>query len=77
MRRKVIPLLAEYFYDDWAKVQAVLGGADDFVERHPLKPPPGLDDDGTDEERYRWTVRGDFAEGAYDRLIRQQASEPS
>lgn len=75
MRRKVIPLLAEYFHEDWAKVQAILGGRDDFVERHPLKPPPGLDDDGTDEQRYRWTVRGDFPEGAYDRLIGQQASE--
>ena len=74
MRRKIIPLLAEYFHEDWAKVQAVLGGRDDFVERHPLNPPPGLDD-GTDEERYRWTVRGDFPEGAYDRLIRRQASE--
>ena len=77
MRRKIIPLLAEYFHEDWAKVRAVLGGRDDFVERHPLNPPPGLDDDGGDEERYRWTVRGDFPEGAYDRLIGQQASEPA
>ena len=77
MRRKIIPLLAEYFHEDWAKVQAVLGGRDDFVERHPLSPPPGLDDDDTGEERYRWTVRGDFPEGAYDRLIGQQAPEPA
>ena len=76
MRRKVIPLLAEYFYEDWAKVQAVLGGSDHFVERHPLSPPPGLDDDGTDEERHRWTVRDNFPEGAYDRLIGRHGSEP-
>ena len=75
MRRKIIPVLAEYFYEDWAKVRAVLGGGDDFVQRHPLSPPPGLNDDGTDEERYRWTVRGDFPEGAYDRLVKPQASE--
>ena len=76
MRRKIIPLLAEYFYEDWAKVRAVLGGGDDFVERHRLSPPPGLDDDGTDEERHRWTVRDNFPEGAYDGLIGRQASEP-
>ena len=75
MRRKIIPLLAEYFYEDWAKVQAVLGGGDDFVERHPLTPPPGLDDDDTDEERHRWTVRDNFPEGAYGRLIGRQAPE--
>ena len=70
MRHKIIPLLAEYFYEDWAKVRAVLGGGDHFVQGEPLKRPPGLDDGGYEEEdRRRWTVRDEFAEDAYDRLI--------
>ena len=68
MRRKIIPLIAEYFYDDWKKVHAVLGGAGDFVEGQSLDPPPGLDDMG--EKRYRWTVRQEFSEIAYDRLVK-------
>ena len=69
MRRKIIPLLAEYFYDDWAKVRAVLGGGSEFVRSERLSPPPGLEQDGVDEERYRWTVRAEFPRAAYDRLI--------
>ena len=70
MRHKIIPLIAEYFYDDWQKVQAVLGGTDDFVQGESLVRPPGLGDD-TDagEDRRRWTVQKEFAEGAYGRLI--------
>ena len=76
MRHKIIPLIAEYFYDDWRKVQAVLGGTDDFVHGELLNAPPGLDDDTkTDEERRRWTIRDEFAEGAYARLISGQAQE--
>ena len=68
MRHKIIPLIAEYFYDDWNKVRAVLGGTDDFVTRERLNPPPGLESDAG-EERYRWTVRETFAENAYKNLI--------
>ena len=67
MRRKIIPLIAEYFYDDWEKVHAVLGGTGDFVEGQPLEPPPGLDD--TAENRQRWTVRPEFNADAYTRLV--------
>ena len=67
MRRKVIPLIAEYFYDDWEKVRAVLGGTDAFVQGEKLEPPPDLDGGG--EKRYRWTVREPFPEGAYEELI--------
>lgn len=50
MRHKVIPLLAEYFFEDWAKIAAVLGDLEPgessitggFLKRTILKPPPGL-----------------------------------
>ena len=73
MRHKIIPLIAEYFYDDWQKVQAVLGGADDFVQGERIVPPPGLDDTDAGEDRRRWTVQDEFKEGAYDRLISGRA----
>jgi len=68
MRQKIIPLIGEYFYDDWEKVRAVLGGAGDCVQRERLLLPPGLDDPG--EARYRWTVREPpFRRRAYRRLV--------
>ena len=68
MRRKIIPLIAEYFYDDWRKVRAVLGGTDDFVRGEQLQPPPALDETDVDD-RFRWTVQDEFAADAYDRLL--------
>ena len=68
MRHKIIPLIAEYFYDDWNKVLAVLGGTDDFVKRQRLNAPPGLGSDAV-EDRYRWTVREAFADDAYEKLV--------
>lgn len=72
IRHKVIPLLAEYFYEDWSKVAAVLGDGDDtegdrdgaFIDRRRLVPPKGLGGDGEGGARYRWSVRAVFN---YDR----------
>jgi 5-methylcytosine-specific restriction protein B len=69
MRHKVIPLLAEYFYEDWAKVAAVLGdGHDDegdreghFIDRRRLKPLKGSGSDEDTSPRYRWSVRDAFS----------------
>ena len=64
MRRKVIPLLAEYFHEDWERIVAVLGGPlQGFIARTALPVPPGLNAEG--ETRWRFVVRASFPEGAY------------
>ena len=58
MRRKVLPLLAEYFHEDWGKIAAVLGDAkgERFLERKLLPAPDGLETE-YGGERSRWSVR--------------------
>jgi 5-methylcytosine-specific restriction protein B len=76
MRHKVIPLLAEYFFEDWAKIAAVLGDLEThereivggFLKRSVLKPPPGLDN-GEALPRFRWQVRDENEGFDYARLI--------
>lgn len=71
MRNKVIPLLAEYFYEDWAKVAIVLGdtgAAGQFLERSTLVAPSGMNAEETGEERYRWTVKEPFSDSCYDQF---------
>lgn len=68
MRHKVIPLLSEYFYEDWSKVAAVLGdgpqGPSRFLEARQLAAPPGIAADDFAGERLRWRVKDklDFSE---------------
>lgn len=75
MRNKVIPLLQEYFYEDWEKVASVLGDADApagegaFIVREKLLPPKRADQDGESvESRWRWHIRQPFNDDAYDRF---------
>ena len=75
MRRKIIPMLAEYFHDDWNKVCAVLGGTNDFVRRENLEAPRGMDSDRWDT-RYRWTpAEPPYPMTAYDHLISQEVPD--
>ncbi|WP_291154412.1 AAA family ATPase [Ensifer sp. SSB1] len=64
MRHKVIPLLAEYFYEDWSKVAAVFGdtgqGPARFLEARRLAAPAGLAEADFAGEKLRWRVKDQF-----------------
>ncbi|MGD9812168.1 MAG: AAA family ATPase [Sphingobium sp.] len=65
MRHKIIPLLAEYFYEDWSKVAAVLGDGDGtngsrFLEARRLTAPVGFADDELGSDKLRWSVKASF-----------------
>lgn len=71
MRNKVIPLLVEYFYENWERVRQVLGETQDegaFIRRSQIKPPPGSDADYT-QERFRYEVQSEFSLAGYSQLI--------
>jgi len=65
MRHKVIPLLSEYFYEDWSKVAAVLGDGEGangsrFLESRRLAAPIGFADDDLGGDKRRWSVKTSF-----------------
>ena len=73
MRDKVIPLLQEYFFDDWNRLAAVLGEKDkggNFLYCETIQDP--MDEGG--EPLKSWRVRGSFDEGAYQRLVSGKAA---
>lgn len=70
MRNRIIPLLSEYFYEDWEKVRAVLNDKDQqFIRVETLSPVEMLDDQG--ETRHRYSVLpGPFSIVAYQAAYR-------
>lgn len=63
MRDKVIPLLQEYFFEDWSRIHAVLGSG--FIREDKLDPPPGIEGDRVSS----WSVLSPFEVNAFERLI--------
>jgi 5-methylcytosine-specific restriction protein B len=70
MRDKVIPLLQEYFFEDWSRIHAVLGNG--FVQETKLDPPPGIEGDPVSA----WSVRSPYQPDAFVRLTGKTTSEP-
>ena len=67
MRFKIIPLLQEYFFDDWSRIHAVLG--DGFVSCRKIDAPPFLADKYAVDERLSWSILDPFTADCYDRLV--------
>lgn len=71
MRDKVIPLLQEYFFEDWSRIRAVLG--DGFIKEEKLDPPPGIEG----ESLSSWSVLSQFKDDAFDRLLGKSTTTAS
>ena len=76
---KIIPLLQEYFYDDWEKIQIVLGDspkqkADDshkFITNEKIDDKKVLgypDEDDFETEKFNYTINAEFKKKAFTKI---------
>lgn len=69
MKNKVIPLLQEYFYDDWEKIQLMLN--DGFIEKTAQdvsKLFDTIDDEYMEEDKYTYSIANDFSVDSYRKI---------
>lgn len=64
-RRKVIPLLQEYFYEDWTKVRLVLNDKDGSFIEEKNDIPKGLSISDAFGSKLRYIVKNEFSSNAY------------
>lgn len=73
MKKKIIPLIAEYFFEDWERTAEILRGTDGlnpFLEKTPIAIPPGMATEH--KQAHGWTVRTGFGADAYRFLVGQK-----
>ncbi len=69
MQNKVIPLLQEYFYDDWEKILLILN--DGFIVKQmqdARKLFDDMDDEYMDEDKYSYSIASEFSEESYRKI---------
>jgi len=69
MRNKIIPLLQEYFYDDWEKILLVLN--DGFIKKTRVNAETifeRIDDEYIEDEKFSYEIAKDFSKESYMKI---------